>query len=499
MRTTAILGPRHGRRGRPGRVAGRLLRGGVELVDRVRLSRRDAGVDDRVRSRRWQRHHGPHDGRHPPGGGPLPRGHRDREPRRRQRRAGLGQGLQQRRLRLQHLDDVGLVHHHAAAGRHRLDLRGLHPGRALLPTTTRCSSCPATATSRPGTTGSPTPRRTARSRWAGSASSTSTTSCTRCWPSRRATRSSTCRTTRRARSRPRCSPARSTRWSPTRARSSARSTRATCSRCCSPASEPLPGYEDIPTAESLGFGDLPSMPRGLILPPDAPEEAQEWWIDTMKQVVETDAWQQYLEDNYLVEDVRWGEDFQEYLGQTQARVREDADGAGRAVTAVERERHGAGPTADRRLTTSDRVLPGAAGGASASTPRWPSSWSGRPRPAGSGPASSRGSSGVLGLRADRRSPWSAACDIAASTVGTLAGDDDEMGEGDLGHHPVAVLVLVLGAAAYVFFLTVLGAVVASMAFMAARAVVAQPARPPDQRAAERAAAQSACSCCSRPC
>ena len=51
-------------------------------------------------------------------------------------------------------------------------------------------------------------------------------------------------------------------------------------------------------------------------------------------------------------------------------------------------------------------------------------------------------------------------------VGTLAGDDEEMGEGDLGHHPVAVLVLVLGAAAYVFFLTVLGAVVASMAFMA---------------------------------
>jgi len=52
------------------------------------------------------------------------------------------------------------------------------------------------------------------------------------------------------------------------------------------------------------------------------------------------------------------------------------------------------------------------------------------------------------------------------TALTLAGDDEEMGEGDLGHHPVAVLVLVLGAAAYVFFLTVLGAVVASMAFMA---------------------------------
>ncbi len=81
---------------------------------------------------------------------------------------------------------------------------------------------------------------------------------------------------------------------------------------------PLPGYEDIPTAGSLGFSDLPSMPRGLILPPDAPEEAQEFWIDTMKQVVETEEWQQYVEENYLTEDVRWGQDFEDYLGETQA-------------------------------------------------------------------------------------------------------------------------------------------------------------------------------------
>ena len=51
--------------------------------------------------------------------------------------------------------------------------------------------------------------------------------------------------------------------------------------------------------------------------------------------------------------------------------------------------------------------------------------------------------------------------------GMLAGDDDEMGEGDLGRHPVALLLAVVGAAAYVFFLTVLGALVASMAFLAA--------------------------------
>jgi putative tricarboxylic transport membrane protein len=83
------------------------------------------------------------------------------------------------------------------------------------------------------------------------------------------------------------------------------------------ADEPLDALPDVPTTESLGFDDMPSMPRGLILPPDAPEEAQEWWIETMKQVVETEEWQTYLDENYLTEDVRWGEDFRDYLTETQ--------------------------------------------------------------------------------------------------------------------------------------------------------------------------------------
>ena len=80
--------------------------------------------------------------------------------------------------------------------------------------------------------------------------------------------------------------------------------------------ERLEALPDVPTGEEQGITDLPSMPRGLILPPDAPEEAQEWWIDTMKKVVETDEWQAYLEENSLVEDVRWGDDFTAYLDDT---------------------------------------------------------------------------------------------------------------------------------------------------------------------------------------
>lgn len=81
--------------------------------------------------------------------------------------------------------------------------------------------------------------------------------------------------------------------------------------------ERLGSLPDVPTAEERGMEELPSMPRGLILAPDAPDYAAEWWIETMQEVVETDAWEEYLETNYLVPDVRWGDDFTEYLDEVQ--------------------------------------------------------------------------------------------------------------------------------------------------------------------------------------
>ncbi|HWM09781.1 MAG TPA: tripartite tricarboxylate transporter substrate-binding protein [Solirubrobacteraceae bacterium] len=80
--------------------------------------------------------------------------------------------------------------------------------------------------------------------------------------------------------------------------------------------ERLEAMPEVPTAESKGFTGLPTLPRGLILPPDVPEEVRQWWIDTMKQVVETPAWQEYIEENALVADVRWGDDFSAYMDET---------------------------------------------------------------------------------------------------------------------------------------------------------------------------------------
>lgn len=82
--------------------------------------------------------------------------------------------------------------------------------------------------------------------------------------------------------------------------------------------ERLQKLPDVPTGAEKGMADLPSMPRGLILPPDAPDYARDWWIKTMKDVVKTEEWQSYLADNYLTKDELWGDDFTEYLETTTA-------------------------------------------------------------------------------------------------------------------------------------------------------------------------------------
>ena len=37
----------------------------------------------------------------------------------------------------------------------------------------------------------------------------------------------------------------------------------------------------------------------------------------MKKVVETDEWAAYIDENYLTEDIRWGDEFGTFLEDTQ--------------------------------------------------------------------------------------------------------------------------------------------------------------------------------------
>lgn len=75
--------------------------------------------------------------------------------------------------------------------------------------------------------------------------------------------------------------------------------------------------EGVPTMGDVGHDIGVSMPRGLILPPDAPAEAQQFWIETMQRVVETPEWDAYIENNTLTPTVLYGEEFRTFLNNTQ--------------------------------------------------------------------------------------------------------------------------------------------------------------------------------------
>jgi putative tricarboxylic transport membrane protein len=73
----------------------------------------------------------------------------------------------------------------------------------------------------------------------------------------------------------------------------------------------------VPTFAELGYDIGISLPRGLVLPPDVPKEAQQWWIETMKKVVQTPEWKAYIDKQLLTENVLYGEDFRRFLQKTQ--------------------------------------------------------------------------------------------------------------------------------------------------------------------------------------
>jgi tripartite-type tricarboxylate transporter receptor subunit TctC len=73
------------------------------------------------------------------------------------------------------------------------------------------------------------------------------------------------------------------------------------------------GGNDIMSRNLIGI----SLPRGLVLPPGVPKDAQDWWIATMKKVVRTPEWKAYIDKQLLTENVLYGEDFRAFLTRTQ--------------------------------------------------------------------------------------------------------------------------------------------------------------------------------------
>jgi putative tricarboxylic transport membrane protein len=87
--------------------------------------------------------------------------------------------------------------------------------------------------------------------------------------------------------------------------------------------EPSPIYPDLPTPQDEGFqSELVPQVRGIMGPPDMPTEAVEYYQGVFEELLETESWQQYAEDNGLVTQLRVGEEWGGYLAQQNQVVKE---------------------------------------------------------------------------------------------------------------------------------------------------------------------------------
>ncbi len=78
---------------------------------------------------------------------------------------------------------------------------------------------------------------------------------------------------------------------------------------------------DVPTFMELGYDFSFSLPRGVVMPNDLDPSVQTWWVETLKKVVETPEWQEYLVKNGMSGNPIWGSDFATYLEETSAQYR----------------------------------------------------------------------------------------------------------------------------------------------------------------------------------
>ena len=92
--------------------------------------------------------------------------------------------------------------------------------------------------------------------------------------------------------------------------------------------ERMRSLPDVPTLDELGYNIDVNTPRGLVLAPGVNQEVQQWWIETTKKAIETPPWRQYLTENDLNEKVLWGAEFENYLTDTQNKLKKTLQEAG---------------------------------------------------------------------------------------------------------------------------------------------------------------------------
>jgi putative tricarboxylic transport membrane protein len=93
--------------------------------------------------------------------------------------------------------------------------------------------------------------------------------------------------------------------------------------------EPSPIYPDAPTTEDEGFStELVPQIRGIMAPPDMPEDALKFYQDAFAELVETETWKTFAEKNGVVTELRLGDEWGEFLAEQEELVREKLDEVG---------------------------------------------------------------------------------------------------------------------------------------------------------------------------
>jgi putative tricarboxylic transport membrane protein len=89
------------------------------------------------------------------------------------------------------------------------------------------------------------------------------------------------------------------------------------------AEKPYEGGElaDVPIAKDEGYDVAFTQYRGLFGPGGIPPEARQYWADALVAWTETDNYDKYILDNYLISLIRTGQEFESYLQEYEKTIR----------------------------------------------------------------------------------------------------------------------------------------------------------------------------------
>jgi putative tricarboxylic transport membrane protein len=92
--------------------------------------------------------------------------------------------------------------------------------------------------------------------------------------------------------------------------------------------EASPVFPDAPTTQDEGFdAELVAQVRGVMGPPEMPQEALDYYQGVFEEVFQSQAWDEYSKKNGLVPELRLGSEWGDFLAEQNKKVKEALENA----------------------------------------------------------------------------------------------------------------------------------------------------------------------------